>query len=145
MNEKRAAYTIRTLLEELRERLPQFEKGQIFETLKSVYPDNSIPKEKKNIILDNATFTKPLALSRKDKSNLMKEDSKMVGFFKNFSRGDFLRVVDVSGTQAKCENLSLKEEISKKYYKDDKISLTIEDIANGTVRLFRRKVSKYLK
>ena len=106
---------------------------------------DSDDKEKRNIKLEERVFTKPLALSRKDKSNLIKEESKMVGFFKNFSRGDFLRIVDVSGNQANCENLSLKEEISKKYYKDDRISLTIEDVANGTVRLFRRKVSKYLK
>jgi hypothetical protein len=144
-NEKRSAYTLRSLLEELKEKLPKIEKGQIFETLKSIYPDSETPKEKKNIQLEDATFTKPLALSRKDKSMLMKEDSKMLGFFKNLTRGDFLKVVELEGEKAKCINLSLKEDIAKKYYKEDRITLGIDELANGTVRLFRRKINKYLK
>ena len=142
---ERSAYTIRTLLEELKERFPKFEIDQVFETLKSIYPDSGIPKEKKNIKLENVTFTKPLALSRKDKSCLIKEESQMVGFFKNLSRGDFLRVTEVNENSAKCVNLSLNEDIAKKYYKDELVTLTIEDIANGTVRPYKRKVSKYLK
>ena len=145
MNEKRSTYTLRTLLEELKEKLPELQKGQIFETLKSIYPDSEIPKEKKNIIVENSTFTKPLALSRKDKSNLIKEKSKMVGFFKNLTRGDFLKVIEVEGSKVKCINLSLKEDVLKKFYKEDSILLGIEELANGTVKLFKRKVSKFLK
>ena len=145
MNEKRSIYTLRTLLEELKEKLPELQKGQIFETLKSIYPDSEIPKEKKNIIIENSTFTKPLALSRKDKSLLVKEESKMVGFFKNLTRGDFLKVVEVEGSKVKCINLSLKEDVLRKYYKEDRILLGIEELANGTVKLFKRKVSKFLK
>lgn len=143
--ETRSSYTIRSLLEELKKRYPKFEKGQIFETLKSIYPDSKIPKERKNIILETVAFTKPLALSRKDKSLLIKEESKMVGFFKNLSKGDFLKAVEVEDSVAKCINLSLTEEVAKKYYKDDKIPITINEIANGTVRIFKRKVNKYLK
>ena len=143
--EKRSAHTIRTLLKELKESLPKFEKGQIFETLKSIYPNSNTPKEKKNIVLEGMTFTKPLALSRKDKTNLIKEESLMVGFFKNLSRGDFLKVVDVNGSIAKCINISLVESIANKFYKEDRITLSINELANGTTRLFRRKVSKYLK
>jgi hypothetical protein len=142
---KRSAYTIRSLLEELKEHFPKFENDQIFETLKSIYPDSEIPKEKKNIKLENVTFTKPLALSRKDKSNLIKEESKMVGFFKNLSRGDFLRVVEVEGNSARCINLSLNEDVAKKYYKDEVVTLTIEDVTNGTVKPYKRKINKYLK
>jgi len=142
---KRSAYTIRSLLEELKEHFPKFENDQIFETLKSIYPDSEIPKEKKNIKLENVTFTKPLALSRKDKSNLIKEESKMVGFFKNLSRGDFLKVINVEENSAKCVNVSLNEDVAKKYYKDEVVTLTIEDVANGTVRPYKRKISKYLK
>ena len=142
---ERSAYTIRSLLEELKEHFPKFENDQIFETLKSIYPDSKIPKEKKNIKLENVTFTKPLALSRKDKSSLIKEESKMVGFFKNLSRGDFLRVVGVEESSAKCINVSLNEDVAKKYYKDEVVILTIEDVANGIVRPYKRKISKYLK
>jgi hypothetical protein len=143
--EKRSAYTLRTLLEELKERLPKFEKGQIFETLKSIYPDSNTPKEKKNIVLEGMTFTKPLALSRKDKASLIKEESLMVGFFKNLSRGDFLKVIEVNGSCAKCINVSLVESVVNRFYKEDRIMLSINELANGTARLFRRKVSKYLK
>ena len=145
MNEKRSTYTLRTLLEELKEKLPDLQKGQIFETLKSIYPDSEIPKEKKNISIGNSTFTKPLALSKKDKSLLVKEESKMVGFFKNLTRGDFLKVIEVDGSKVKCINLSLKEDVLKKYYKEESILLGIEELANGTVKLFKRKVSKFLK
>jgi len=144
-DENRSTYTIRTLLTELKERFPKFEKGQIFETLKSIYPDSNMPKEKRNIKLEENVFTKPLALSRKDKSGLIKEESKMVGFFKNLSRGDFLKVEEVVDGSARCVNLSLNDDIVKRYYVGDKITLTLDEIANGTVRLYRRKINKFIK
>jgi len=144
MVEDRSAYTLRTLLEELKQKIPQFEKGQIFETVKSIYPSSEVAKEKKNIKLEGRTLTKPLALSRKDKSTLIKDQSDLVSFFKNLSRGDFLMVDEAEGNSAKCVNLSLNEEIIKKYYKDEKVTLTLEDLANGTVRLYRRKISKFV-
>jgi hypothetical protein len=145
VHENRSTYTFRTLLTELKERFPKFEEGQIFETLKSIYPDSNMPKEKRNIKLEEKVFTKPLALSRKDKSSLIKEESKMVGFFKNLSRGDFLKVEEVVGDSAKCINLSLKDDIVKRYYVGDKITLSLDEIANGTVRLCRRKINKFIK
>jgi len=144
MYESRSVYTLRTLLEELKQKIPQFEKGQIFETIKSIYPSSEVSKEKKNIVLEGRTLTKPLALSRKDKSALIKEQSDLVGFFKNLSRGDFLMVTEIDGNNAKCINLSLNEETIGKYYKDEKITLALEDLANGTVRLYRRKISKFV-
>ena len=143
---KRSIYTINTLLEELKERFPRFEKNQIFEIIKSVYPDSNIPKEKRNISFDGKVFTKPLAVSRHDKTILVKEHNKMTNFFKNLSRGDFIQVVETDGESAKCVNLSLKEDVKQKYYNDDvsNIKLTFEDVANGTVRPFKRKVDKYI-
>ena len=142
----RSAHTINTLLEELKERIPRFEKNQIFETLKSVYPDSNIPKNKRNISFGGKVFTKPLAVCRKDKTNLIKDDSDMVKFFKNMTRGDFLQVVETDGKTAKCKNLSLNEGIRDKYYndKDSLITISFEEIANGTVRPFKRKVNKYI-
>jgi hypothetical protein len=146
VKQKRSTYTINTLLEELKERFPRFEKNQIFEIVKSVYPDSSIPKEKRNISFNGKVFTKPLGVSRRDKSVLVKENDKMTSFFKNLSRGDFIQVVETDGQTAKCVNLSLKEDVKQKYYNDDVscITLTFEDVANGTVRQFKRKVDKYI-
>jgi hypothetical protein len=143
----RSTYTINSLLTELKQKTP-FKEGMVFETLKSIYPKDDVPKDKKNIKIEEKTFTKPLALSRKDKGNAIKEHSSLVDFFKNVSRGDFLRVVKVDGQKVQCVNLSLKEEILKKYYSDDytkQITLRLEDIANGTAKPFSRKLNKYLK
>jgi len=142
----RSVYTINSLLEELKEKFPRFEKDQIFEIVKSVYPDSSIPKDKRNISFDGKVFTKPLAVSRRDKAVFVKEENKMTTFFKNLSRGDFIQVVETNGLTAKCVNLSLREDVKQKYYKDEGsfIRLSFEDIANGTVRPFKRKVDKYI-
>jgi hypothetical protein len=142
--QKKSTHTINSLLEELKEKFPHFEKNQIFETLKSVYPDSSIPKEQRNISLGGRIFTKPLAVSRRDKTIFIKEESDIANFFKNTSRGDFIQVVETDGKTAKCINLSLNEDIRNKYYKDSFINIGFEDIANGTVRPFRRKVDKYI-
>ncbi len=146
VKQKRSIYTINTLLEELKERFPRFEKDQVFEIIKSVYPDSSIPKENRNISFNGKVFTKPLAVSRRDKTILIKENSKMINFFKNLSRGDFIKVIETDGNIAKCVNLSLKEDVKNKYYNDNVsyVMLTFEDIANGTVRQFKRKVDKYI-
>jgi len=142
--QKKSIHTINSLLEELKEKFPHFEKNQIFETLKSVYPDSSIPKEQRNISFGGKFFTKPLAASRRDKMNFVKEKSDIVGFFKNTTRGDFIQVVETNGKTAKCINLSLNEDIRSKYYRDSYINIGFEDIANGTVKPFRRKVDKYI-
>lgn len=145
--ETKSIYTIRSLLEELKEKFPKFEENQIFETLKSIYPNEKVDKSKKNITIEGKTFTKPLATNRKDKNNLLKEGSVLANFFKNTSRGDFLRVVKTDGEKAKCINLSLLEEIKERFYSDEEslINLSIEDLANGTVKPFKRKVDKYIK
>jgi len=145
--ERKSEHTIRTLLVELKEKFPSFEKNQIFETLKSIYPSDKISKTKRNITIDNRTFTKPLAVNRKDKTVMQKEDKSLAAFFKNVTRGDFLKVIETDGESAKCINLSLDENIKKKYYDDDEshVNITFEDLANGTVKPFRRKVDKYLK
>ena len=144
--EKKSEHTIRTLLIELKEKFPSFEKNQIFETLKSIYPSDEISKNKKNITYDNKTFTKPLAVNRKDKTAMKRHDNSLVAFFKNVTRGDFLQVVETDGKIAKCINLTLEENIKKRFYNDDesRVKITLEDLANGTVKPFRRKVDKYL-
>jgi len=142
--EKRAAHTIETLLEELKKIIPKFKVSQIFETLKSIYPKDNVPKEKRNIEYEGLSFTKPFATCRKDKRNYIKEDSPIAKFFRNTTKGDFLQVVETDGFTAKCINLSLIEEIKNKFYSDDIIAINYTMIADGTVKQFKRKVDKYL-
>jgi hypothetical protein len=145
--ERKSSYTIRTLLEELKEQFPGFKKNQIFETLKSIYPDSTIDKKKRNIKYNGRVLTKPLALNRKDKGILIKEESDLSKFFKEFSKGDFLKVVEVDGKKARCINLSMKKEICEEFYKDDEsfIIITFNDLAMGNVKQFKRKIDKYIK
>jgi len=146
MEKRRSTYTINTLLEELKEKFPSFEKNQIFEIQKSIYPDSEIPKIKRNISFDGKVFTKPLAVSKRDKNLFIKEENKLINFFKNVSRGDFVQVIKTDGKVAKCKNLSLKEDIRKKYYDNDEslVILTLDSLADGTAKLFKRKVEKYI-
>ena len=144
--ETRSAYTIRTLLAELKDNFSKFEKDQIFETLKSIYPSDRISKTKRNITYKDKTFTKPLAVCRKDKNNILKEKSSLQDFFKNFTKGDFIKVIETDGKSATCINLSLSENIKERFYSDDEscIKITFDDMANGTIKQFKRKVDKYL-
>lgn len=142
--ENRSAYTIETLLEELKEGLPAFKKGMIFETHKTIFPDLSTPKEKRNITYNDSSFTKPLACNRKDKENYVKEESPAANFFKEITRGDFLRVEKIKNEVAYCVNVSLKEEIKKEFYKD-LIPITYNDIASGKVKIYRRNIERFFK
>ena len=143
--EKRSIYTIQTLLEELKEKLPPFSKGMIFETLKPIYPSVKIPREKRNIVYKDVSCTKPLAVDRKSKNNFIKENSPLADFYKNVSRGDFLEIIDIDNKIAKCKNLSIKEEIIENFYKDEVIEISFDMIADGTLKQMKRKVDKYLQ
>lgn len=141
---KRVAHTIGTLLEELKKDIPNFRNGQIFEILKSIYPDTKIPKEKRNVTYNNISFTKPLACDRKTKAKYSKEKSPVADFFKDTTRGDFLKIVETNGYSAKCINLSLKDSIREKFYRNEIVEINFNMVARGDIKQFRRKVSKYL-
>lgn len=143
--EKRSIYTIQTLLEELKEKIPSFAKEMIFETLKPIYPSVKVPKEKRNITYRDVCCTKPLAVDRKSKNKFIKEESPLADFFKNTTRGDFLKVIEIDDKKALCINLSIHEEIIDKFYKDELISVSFDMIADGTVKQVKRKIDKYLQ
>lgn len=141
---KRSVYTLEQLLDEMKSTTPTFKVGQLFETLKSVYPDVHVPRCKKNISYKGVSFTKPLANSRKAKESFLKEGSPLKDFFRNTSKGDFLQVVKVENKKAYCINLSIKEGIRESYYKNEYIVIDYTMIANGTVKPFKRKtIDKY--
>lgn len=141
--ERRSTYTIKTLLEELKDNLVSFKKGMIFETVKSIFPTTEIPRNKRNIVVENISFTKPLACNKKDKENYIKENSPVSSFFKETKRGDFLEVVEIKNDIAYCRNLSLKEDILKKYYKNELIKISYDELINGSIKLYRRNIQKF--
>lgn len=141
---KKSNYTLNNLLEEIKSTIPAFKVGQIFETTKSIYPDVHTPRSKKNITYKDVSFTKPLASNRKSKERFLKEESPLSDFFKNSSKGDFLQVVKVENKKAYCINLSLKESVREKFYKEEYVVLDYLAIINGLVKPFKRKnIEKY--
>lgn len=141
--ERRSTYTIQTLLEELKEGLPTLKEGMIFETHKSIFPSMDTPKENRNITYKELSFTKPLACNRKDKENYLKENSPAADFFKETSRGDFLRVEKIEDDIAYCLNLSLEESIKNEFYNKELVPITYNDIAAGKVKVYRRNIEKF--
>lgn len=141
--ERRSRHTINTLLTEMKQGIPALKKGMIFETMKSVFPANDIPREKKNITLEGTSFTKPMACNAKDKEKYIKEESPVASFFAEHNRGDFLKAVKVENDTAYCINISLKEEIREEYYKEELIPISYLDIANNTYRIYRRNIQKF--
>lgn len=141
---KRSVHTLEKLLEEMKSVTPSFKVGQLFETLKSIYPDVRVPRSKKNITYRDISFTKPLASNRKAKERFLKEESPLSDFFRNTTKGDFLKIVKVENKKAYCINLSLKEDIRESYYKDEYIVIDYMMIANGMIKPFKRKnIEKY--
>jgi len=141
--EKRSTHTIQALLDELREGIPSFKEGMIFETHKSIFPDEKIPKEKRNVSFGGSSFTKPLACNRKAKEKYLKEESPVLNFFKETSRGDFLIIKKINNKVAYCKNLSLKETIAEEFYKDELIPIALNDVLIGKVKIYRRKIEKF--
>ena len=131
---------ISVLLEELKDF--HFKEGQVFEILRDIYP--STPRV--NVIkYSNKYFTKPLGLCKKTKKTLLKEGDVIKDFFKESSRGDFIRVIAISndGKKATCENLSMKTEIKEAYYKDNFV-LENEYLRDGSLKICKRSINKYL-
>jgi len=135
-----AKININVLLEDLKSF--SFKEGQTFETLRTIYPNKPGNVIKHN----NKYFTKPFALDKKSKKDTLKEADALNDFFKETSRGDFVRVVSVSnnGKEAICENLSLKDDIKEKYYKENFV-LENSYLKDGSLKLCKRKIDKYLK
>lgn len=148
MKDKRSSRTIQSILNELKEGLPAFKKGMVLETLSTFFPDENKPRSEKNIeINENISFTKPLACSKKDKEKYEKEHSPISEFHEEKTRGDFLRVVKINKEKgiAYCQNVSLKESIRNKYYQNEIIPITYDDIVSGKVKIYRRKIEKFFE
>ena len=133
-------YKIKDILDDLS--LPDFREGQLFETLITFFPGEETPRKNKNLTINNVTFTKPLASSKKDKKFYFKEKSPIDNFYNNHMRGDILEVIEIINKDlVKCSNLSFNE-TAKKYYKDIEITLSKKMLAEGYVKRIQRNVNK---
>jgi hypothetical protein len=125
--------TIKKILTKLSQNVPIAEIGDILETQKTIFPEASIPREDKNIIIDGMEVTMPLACSRLWKSMLLKEESNLCQIYKEFDRGDILRIKKVLKAEVIVENLSIEEEF-RRDFKIDKL-----EIAKKNFILVRRR------
>ena len=131
--------TINKILKKLSSTLPFAEEGDILETQKTLYPKASIPREEKNIIVESVEMTPPLACSKEWKKLMLKEKALLCQIYKDFSRGDLLKVKKVNGSKIIVENLSIEEEFRKPFEID-----SIE-IAKKNFSLIRRKSIDIIK
>lgn len=132
--------TLQDLLEEIKSELPKFKEGQYFETLRPIYPDTG----DRNIEIDGQKVTKPLAVDKKSKREFSKYDSPFKDFFKNKKKGDLLKIIEVEGDVAKCENISLDEEFKRKYYENHYVFISYKDIIEGTIKRVYKNIDRYV-
>ena len=125
--------TIRKILQRISKEIPLAEEGDILETQKTLYPDASIPREYKNIIINSEEITPPLACSKEWKKMILKERASLCQIYREFDRGDILKVKRVEPSRVIVENLSIEKE-SRKEFPIDKI-----EIAKKNFNLVRRK------
>lgn len=134
-------YSFSSLLEEVKQDYTSIKEQQIYETLKPFY---CLSKDR-HIVVDGKKITKPLAVSKKNKNTFKRDGSPLAEFYNDNKKGDFLKVLEVKDGIGKCVNMSLKEDIKDKYYKEEFIYLTIENVILGDVKLVQRGASKYIK
>jgi len=119
--------TIKKILTKLSQNIPIAEIGDILETQKTIFPEASIPREDKNIIIDGMEVTMPLACSRLWKNMLLKEESNLCQIYKEFDRGDILRIKKVLKAEVIVENLSIEEEF-RRDFKIDKLEIAKKNL-----------------
>lgn len=142
----RKSYTLKELLAEIKSEKTGFEVGHFYEVKKSYYPNSRIKKDVKNIIVEGKEVTLPLACSSKSKRGFSKDGMLFETFFKNITRGDFLKIIETDGIKATCVNKSLKEDIFGEYYNEElkHIIISHEDILSGCVKRVYRGINKYI-
>ena len=68
--------SISKILNRLENEMPMVEKGDIIETIKTIYPSLKTPKEERNIIFEGVEMTMPLASSKESKMLLSKDSQR---------------------------------------------------------------------
>lgn len=107
--------TINKILSRLSNDILIIEEGDILETQKTIFPKYSQKREEKNIIIDSTEVTPPLACSKEWKKLMLKEKAMLCQIYKDFERGDILKVRRLEGSKIIVENLSIDEEFRKEF------------------------------
>lgn len=107
--------TINKILSRLSNDILVIEEGDILETQKTIFPKYSQKREEKNIIIDSTEVTPPLACSKEWKKLMLKEKAMLCQIYKDFERGDILKVRRLEGSKIIVENLSIDEEFRKEF------------------------------
>ena len=131
--------TLNKIMQRLSKEISIVEIGDIFETEVTKYPDVSIPREEKNIIVEGTEITPPLACNKEWKNLMLKEKSILCQIYREFDRGDILKVKDIKNNKVIVENLSIEEEFRKEFEIDK------TDIIKKNYNLIRRKSIDLLK
>lgn len=140
--------TLESLLEEAKKELCEIEEGQVYETMNSIYPDDTISPFDKNVVINDVKMTLPLASSSRAKREFKKNGSSLKTLFKEGIKGDYLLVEKVEGENIICKNMSISEDYFEKYYKSpsmQQVIITKEDIATGNVKRVYRGFKNHLE
>lgn len=139
--------TLEKLLNEAKERIGKIEKGQVYETMVSIYPKDNVPSSEKNVIVNDVKMTLPLASSSRAKREYNKSGCSLKEIFKEGAKGDYLLVEDVAGDDIICRNISIskdKYDTLYKYPSMKKVTITKDDIVNGNVKRVYRGYKTHL-
>lgn len=131
--------TLNKIMKRLEVEIPIVEVGDIFETEVTKYPDSNLPSEEKNIIIHSTEVTAPLACNKEWKNLLLKEESILCQIYREFDRGDILKVKRIENNKVIVENLSIEEEFRKEFVIDK------TDIVKKNFNLIRRKSIDLIK
>jgi hypothetical protein len=140
--------TLESLLEEAKKEICEIEEGQVYETMNSIYPGDTISPFDKNVVINDVKMTLPLASSSRAKREFKKNGSSLKTLFKEGIKGDYLLVEKVEGENIICKNMSISEDYFEKYYKSpsmQQVIITKEDIATGNVKRVYRGFKNHLE
>lgn len=107
--------TINKILSRLSNEMLIIEAGDILETQKTIFPKCSQKREEKNIIIESTEVTPPLACSKEWKKLMLKEKAILCQIYKDFERGDILKVKNINGSKIVVENLSIDKEFRREF------------------------------
>jgi hypothetical protein len=131
--------TLNKIMQRLSKEVPIVEIGDIFETEETLFPEASVPREEKNIIINSTEMTPPLACNKEWKMFMLKDESVLCEIYREFDRGDILKVKRIEGNKVFVENLSIEEEFRKEF------SIDKVDIIKKKFNLVKRKSIGLLK
>lgn len=131
--------TINAILQKLSKEIPIAEIGDILETHRTLYPSPSESREDKNIIINCTEITPPLACSKEWKKAMLKDRAILCEIYRDFDRGDILKIKKINGNKVVVENISIEKEFRREF-EIDKM-----EIVKKNFSLIRRKSVELLR